>query len=58
VSVGTGGGNASVFVPGGPYAVTVDSGGSAQSVLIPADPGAASSISVSTDGGNLAIGPA
>jgi hypothetical protein len=47
-----------VAVPGGPYAVTADSSGSPQSVSVATSPGAASSISVSTEGGNLQIGPA
>ncbi|HEY3881436.1 MAG TPA: hypothetical protein VGM12_22820 [Trebonia sp.] len=58
VRLRTGGGNATVAVPGGPYAVTADSSGSPQSVSVATSPGAASSISVSTEGGNLQIGPA
>ena len=58
VRVDTGGGDASVSVPGGPYAVTTDSGGSPQSILIPTNPAAANTISITTDGGNLEIGPA
>ena len=58
VRVDTGGGDASLSVPGGPYAVTADTGGSQESVLIATSPGAASSISVTTEGGNLQIGPA
>jgi hypothetical protein len=58
VRVDTGGGDASLSVPGGPYAVTADTGGSNESILIATDPGATDSINVSTDGGNLQIGPA
>jgi hypothetical protein len=58
VLVSTGGGQATVLVPGGPYAVTADSDGSTDSVSVPASPGASRSISVSTNGGDLQIGPA
>ena len=58
VQVDTGGGNASLSVPGGPYAITTDTGGSQQSVLIGNTPGASSVINVSTEGGQLQIGPA
>ena len=58
VRVDTGGGDASLSVPGGPYAVTADTGGSQESVLIATSPGAANSINVTTEGGNLQIGPA
>jgi len=58
VQVTTGGGSASVSVPGGPYAVTTDTGGSIESVMIPTSSSAPRSINVSTDGGNLEIGPA
>ena len=58
VRVTTGGGDASLSVPGGPYAVAADTGGSAESVIVATSPDAARSISVSTDGGNLEIGPA
>jgi hypothetical protein len=57
VRVDTGGGDASLSVPGGPYTVTADSGGSTESVLIATSPSAARWISVSTEGGNLQIGP-
>lgn len=57
VRVDTGGGDALLSVPGGPYAVTTDSGGSTDSILIATSPGAARSISVTTEGGNLQIGP-
>ena len=65
VRVDTGGGDASLSVPGGPYAVTETAGRpewkgppQSESVLIATSPGAARSISVTTDGGNLEIGPA
>ena len=66
VRVDTGGGDASLSVPGGPYAVTDDGGPTGMekgppqsgSVLIATSPGASRSISVTTDGGNLEIGPA
>ena len=58
VQVDTGGGNASLSVPGGPYAITTDTGGSQESVLIGNTPGASSVINVSTEGGELQIGPA
>ena len=43
---------------GGPYALTTDTGGSQQSVLIGNTPDASSVINVSTEGGQLQIGPA
>jgi hypothetical protein len=58
VHVATGGGNAALSVPGGPYAVAIDAYGSVQTVLIATSPDATRSISVSTDGGNAEIGPA
>ena len=67
VRIDTGGGDASLSVPGGPYAVTTDSDGSigmekgppqSDSVLIATSPSAARSITVTTEGGNLQIGPA
>lgn len=61
VRVDTGGGDASLSVPGGPYAVTADTGdgdGSSESVVVPTSPTATRVISVSTEGGNLQIGPA
>ncbi|HEY0937990.1 MAG TPA: hypothetical protein VGD91_30130 [Trebonia sp.] len=64
VRVITGGGDATLSVPGGPYSVTTDSGDSGGngdsggSVAVPVSPGASRSISVSTDGGLLQIGPA
>jgi hypothetical protein len=58
VHVTTGGGNAALSVPGGPYAVAIDAGGSMETVMIATSPDATRSISVSTDGGNAEIGPA
>jgi hypothetical protein len=58
VRVATGGGDALLSVPGGPYAVTADSAGSTESVLIATSSSASRSINVSTDGGSLQIGPA
>jgi hypothetical protein len=65
VKVSTGGGDASLSVPGGPYAVTTDTGEPYSDaggpnpavVLVGTSPSAADSISVSTDGGNLQIAP-
>jgi hypothetical protein len=58
VTVGTGGGSAVLSVPGGPYAVATDSGGGTDSVLVPVSPGAARSVGVSTEGGDLQVSPA
>jgi hypothetical protein len=58
VTVSTDGGPARVTVPGGPYALTADSGGGPQTVGIATDPAARRSITVSSDGGSLWIGPA
>jgi len=57
VRVTTGGGQATLALPGGPYAVSTD-GGAADSVSVPTSPGATSSVNVSTEGGNAQIGPA
>jgi hypothetical protein len=57
VSVNTGGGDALLTVPGGPYALTTDSGGGPELVGIPASPTARRSISVTTGGGAVRIGP-
>jgi hypothetical protein len=57
VRVTTGGGPAYLSVPGGPYALTTDSGGGPQSVDLATDPSAARTLSVSTSGGALQIGP-
>jgi len=58
VTVSTDGGDARVAVPGGPYALTADSGGGPQSVGIATDPAARRSITITTYGGSLWIGPA
>ena len=56
-SVTTSGGPAVLTVPGGPYALTADTAGGPESVAIPTSPAASRSITVSTDGGPLRIGP-
>jgi hypothetical protein len=57
VQVDTGGGPAELSLPGGPYAASLDSGGGNESVSIATDPGAARLISVTTEGGDIEIGP-
>ena len=57
VSVSTGGGQATVSVPGGPYALTADSGGGPEIIEVATDPDAGRSITVSTAGGPLTVGP-
>jgi hypothetical protein len=57
VSVSTGGGPATVSVPGGPYALTADSGGGPEIIEVATDPDAGRSITVSTAGGPLTVGP-
>lgn len=57
VSVSTGGGPATVSVPGGPYALTADSGGGPEIIAVATDPAAGRTITVSTAGGPLQIGP-
>jgi len=57
VTLNTDGGPALVTVPGGPYALTTGTGGGPQIIAIATDPGAARSISVTTDGGPLQIAP-
>lgn len=57
VSVTTGGGPATVNVPAGPYALTADSGGGPEIIAIASDPSATRSITVSTGGGQLQVGP-
>jgi hypothetical protein len=44
-------------VPGGPYALTADSGGGPEIVQIATDPAAHSSITITSGGGPLRIGP-
>ena len=58
VALSTDGGPARLAVPGGPYALTADSGGGPQSVGIATNPAARRSITVSSYGGSLWIGPA
>jgi hypothetical protein len=58
IRVDTAGGPAVITVPGGPYALTAESGGGPQSVQIPTNPAAPRSITVSTGGGPLQVGPA
>jgi hypothetical protein len=58
VSVSTDGGTAILAVPGGPYAVAADSDGGSQSMAIATDPGARSTLTVTTGGGPLRIEPA
>jgi hypothetical protein len=55
--VNTEGGSATVSVPGGPYAVTAEDEGGGQSVTVPTSPAAHRSITVTTGGGPLSIGP-
>ena len=57
VSVSTGGGPATLSVPGGPYALTADSGGGQEIIAIATDPSAGRTITVSTAGGPLQVGP-
>jgi hypothetical protein len=57
VSLSTGGGQAQVSAPGGPYALTADSGGGPESIGIATNPDARRSITVSSAGGPLTVGP-
>lgn len=57
VSVSTAGGPATLSVPGGPYALTADSGGGQEIITIATDPSAGRTITVSTAGGPLQVGP-
>jgi hypothetical protein len=57
VQVSTGGGPAFVGLPGGPYAVTAESFGGPEQVTVGTSPSAASTVAVSTDGGQLQIMP-
>jgi hypothetical protein len=57
VSVSTDGGPATLAVPGGPYALTAESDGGPQWVGIATDPAARSSITVTSGGGPLQVGP-
>lgn len=58
VNLSTDGGPAALDVPGGPYALNADSDGGPESVRISADPAASRSLTVTSGGGPLAIGPA
>jgi hypothetical protein len=58
VQVTTSGGPAVVGLPGGPYAVSAESFGGAELVSVPVSPSAPSTVSVSTDGGELRVTPA
>jgi hypothetical protein len=58
VNLSTDGGPAALDVPGGPYALNADSDGGPESVRVAADPSAARSLTVTSGGGYLAIGPA
>jgi hypothetical protein len=57
VLVSTDGGPAMLTLPGGPYALTVGSDGGPQSVGIASDPAARRSVTVTSGGGALRIGP-
>lgn len=57
VTVSTAGGMALLAVPGGPYAVFADSGGGPQFVRVATNPAAHRSITVTTSGGPLQVGP-
>jgi hypothetical protein len=46
-----------VSLPGGPYAVTAESFGGPEQVTVPTSPSAASTVAVSTNGGQLQITP-
>jgi hypothetical protein len=58
VQVTTGNGDAVLVLPGGPYAVRADSAGGPQLVSVPVSPAAASTVAVSTSGGELQVTPA
>ena len=57
VQVTTGSGDAVLVLPGGPYAVRADSSGGPQLVSVPVSPTAASTVAVSTGGGELQVKP-
>ena len=57
VDVATNGGNATVLVPGGPYAITADSQGGFEAVGVATSPAARDSLTVATGGGSLSILP-
>jgi hypothetical protein len=59
VTLSTDGGPAALGVPGGPYALNADSDSGPESVRgVTADPSAARSITVTSGGGSLTVGPA
>jgi len=58
VRVSTGGGPAALALPGGPYDLNAASDGGPQSVTIATDPAARRSITVTSGGGSLDVGPA
>ena len=45
------------MLPGGPYAVSADSSGGPELVSVPVSPTAASTVAVSTGGGELQVKP-
>jgi hypothetical protein len=57
VMVSTDGGLIAVTVPGGPYALTADSDGGPERVVIAISPAARRSITASSGGGSVRIGP-
>jgi DUF4097 and DUF4098 domain-containing protein YvlB len=57
VRISTGGWNATLSVPGGPYKITADAATGASSVSVPVSSRAHRSLNVSTDGGELQISP-
>jgi hypothetical protein len=58
VDVTTDGGNATVLVPGGPYALTANSGGGSEVIGIATSPSARASLTITTGNGTLVIEPA
>lgn len=59
VQVQTGGGAATLSLPGGPYAVSANSGSEGPaSVTVATNPSASRTLNVSTEGGPIQIGPA
>jgi DUF4097 and DUF4098 domain-containing protein YvlB len=57
VQVTTGSGDAVLVLPGGPYAVTANSAEGPELVSVPVSPKAASTVTVSTSGGQLQVKP-
>lgn len=58
VQVTTGSGDATLVLPGGPYAVRADSAGGPELVSVPVSATAASTVAVRTGGGELQVKPA